>query len=84
MLTESTDCREGVERCPGPSGDDARKGSQAARGQGDPSHPLFKPSERRRASLHLDIRCFDDGPPFLDFGFVIGGKCLRCLLLGRG
>jgi hypothetical protein len=36
-----------------------------------------------RASLGLDVRGLDDGPPFLDFGFVIGGKRLRRLLLGR-
>ena len=37
----------------------------------------------RPASFGLDVRGLDDGPPFLDFGFVIGGKCLRPLLLGR-
>jgi hypothetical protein len=31
-------------------------------------------AERRRASLRLDVRGLDDGPPFLDFGFLEGSE----------
>ena len=34
-------------------------------------------------SVDLNVRGLDDGPPFLNFGFVIDCECLRCLLLGR-
>src|SRR3984893_5908296 len=34
-------------------------------------------------SLPLDVRGFDDRPPFLDFGSLKRAECLRCLLLAR-
>src|SRR5262245_58767761 len=34
-------------------------------------------------SLALDVRCLDNRPPLLDFGFGEGNEGLRCLLLAR-
>jgi hypothetical protein len=34
-------------------------------------------------SLALDVCSFDDWPPLLDFGLLMGGKSVRRLLLSR-
>src|ERR1700756_4662013 len=38
---------------------------------------------KRACLLALDIRGFDDRPPFRDFGFLIRSERLRALLVGR-
>ena len=48
------------------------------------SHPNERGTERAEADLFaLDVRGFEDRPPLLDLGGVVGGERLRILILAR-
>src|SRR5215469_11800241 len=63
--------------------DDSERFRKAAAG-GEVSSPLCPQMPGNGPDLFaLDVRGFEDRPPLLDLGLVVGRECLRILILAR-